>query len=54
MTVAPQQRILDGFANLIGPGLPGAEANGRDLVAGVKGEGFPNDVGQYEYASLFH
>lgn len=31
---------LDGVANLIGLALPGAKANGGDLVASVEGKGF--------------
>lgn len=40
MTVAPQQSILDGLADLIGPRLPGTKTDGRDLVAGVESVGF--------------
>lgn len=41
MTVSPQQSILNGFADLVGLGLPGTEANGGDFSASVEGVGFP-------------
>lgn len=41
VTITHQQSILNGLADLIGPGLPGAQANGRDLSARVKGIGLP-------------
>lgn len=41
VAVALQQGILDGFANLIGPRLPSAQANGGDLVPGVQSVGLP-------------
>lgn len=43
VSVALEQGILDSLADLIGLGLPGAEANGGDLVTGVEGVGLPID-----------
>jgi hypothetical protein len=41
VAVARQQGVLDGLAHFIGLGLPGAQANGGDLVARVEGVGLP-------------
>jgi hypothetical protein len=41
VAVALQQGVLDGLAHFIGLGLPGAQTDGGDLVAGVEGVGLP-------------
>lgn len=41
MTITGEQGILNSLTDLIGSGLPGTQANGRDLGTGVKGEGLP-------------
>lgn len=41
VTVTLQQGILDSDPDLIGLGLPGTQANGGDLVTGVKGVSLP-------------
>lgn len=41
VTVACQQGVLHSLADLIGLGLPGAQANGGDLVPGVEGVSLP-------------
>lgn len=41
VAVALQQGVLDGLAHFIGLGLPGAQADGGDLVARVEGVGLP-------------
>lgn len=40
MSVAFLKGNLDGVANLIGLALPGAKADGGDLVTSVEGKGF--------------
>lgn len=52
MAVALLQGDLDGLADLVGLGLPGAQANGGDLVARVEGEGFPIDLSEYSVWGL--
>lgn len=41
VSVAPQERVLYGLANLIGLGLPGTKTNSRDLGPSVEGESLP-------------
>ena len=43
VTVTLQQRILDRLPDLIGLGLPGAQADGGDFVTRVESVGFPID-----------
>lgn len=40
VAVAGAQGMLDGLGDLVGAGLPGPEADGGDLIAGVEGVGF--------------
>lgn len=42
--VALEQGVLDGLTDFVGLGLPGAQADGGDLVARVEGVGLPVDV----------
>lgn len=41
VTVSMLQSNLDSLLDLVGLGLPGTQTDGRDLVAGVEGEGPP-------------
>lgn len=41
MAIASKQSSFHGVANLVGLGLPGSQANGRDLVARVEGISLP-------------
>lgn len=41
VSVAGQEGVLHGFTNLVGLGLPCAQANTRHLVASVQGEHCP-------------
>ena len=49
VTVAFLESELDGFVDFVGRALPSSEANGGNLVASVKGEGFSvtDDGGQH-------
>lgn len=42
VAVAYLKSMFDSFSDDIGWALPGSEADGGDLVAGVEGEGFSN------------
>lgn len=48
MSVTGEQSDLYCLADFIGPGLPCAETNCRDLVPGIKGKCLPAQVA-YEY-----
>jgi hypothetical protein len=52
VTVSGEEGVLHGLADLIGLGLPCAQTNGGDLVAGVEGVGLPIEIWLMESTSL--